>query len=318
VGVFSIGKFEGFTDKDFNAYEERKWRNNRFNLERMSTNQKLEALGRLLHDRLKMAEGRLEMALTQDHPTIFNNHCVDSGWLYFSRSAEQKKALELLIDKEHSLAANIANISPHLRHVIIGIRIDYTSLEVALRIHRHAWVDGKNLFEKCSDTWQLEKFKALISALPAECDVGLLPNAAINPREFNADLLKQAAQAFDKDTQWLFIGRQIGREVDILKTAALIDTVLQDMEKLIPIFHFIAWSPSNDYVSVKEMVKEQEKKKTMGGNEIKDGTTVIIQNGLFAGKTGVVMDIDSKGKIRVTVGKMVVKLTGKDIKVAES
>jgi len=74
-------EFTGFDAQDFDAFEERKWSNNRFNLERMRVRGKVEALQRAYGHAFERAGVPIQSEVSLDHPTILNNKKVDAIWL---------------------------------------------------------------------------------------------------------------------------------------------------------------------------------------------------------------------------------------------
>ena len=76
-------------------------------------------------------------------------------------------------------------------------------------------------------------------------------------------------------------------------------------------FRLLAWSRDNDFVSMKDTLKKKEIEQRSKGIAKNDQVRVV--RGMFAGKTGVVQEIDAKGGIKVLLGTVVVKLNGDDV-----
>jgi len=85
--------FSGFTQADFTAFEESKWSSNAFNRERLEVKLKLSELGRELAPGLFSKLPEQEMGMTEERPSIFNQHKVDSLALFFIRDAESRRHL---------------------------------------------------------------------------------------------------------------------------------------------------------------------------------------------------------------------------------
>ena len=67
-------EFSAFTDADFDAYLDRKWRSNVFNRERLEVKQKLETLGRLLSPILVAADDTpLACQVSVEYPALWNS-----------------------------------------------------------------------------------------------------------------------------------------------------------------------------------------------------------------------------------------------------
>ena len=69
-----MAEFPGWSDADFDTYLEKKWRSNRFNLERMRTREKLESWVRSYLP--PQWEDTWQWGTSLDHPTIFNQKAV--------------------------------------------------------------------------------------------------------------------------------------------------------------------------------------------------------------------------------------------------
>ena len=80
---------------------------------------------------------------------------------------------------------------------------------------------------------------------------------------------------------------------------------------LLPLYHFIAWSRDNDYVSIRDVLQKEKQAKRQRGLARNDEVRVV--RGMLAGKIGVIQEIDARGGLRVLVGKMALKLDAQDV-----
>ena len=86
------------------------------------------------------------------------------------------------------------------------------------------------------------------------------------------------------------------------------------LQSLLPIYRFIAWSRDNDFVSIRETLQKEKQQKRQKGLAKNDAVRIV--RGMFAGKQGVVQEVDAKGGLRVLVGKVAVKLGAEDVQKA--
>jgi transcription antitermination factor NusG len=93
--------------------------------------------------------------------------------------------------------------------------------------------------------------------------------------------------------------------------AALVDDANKGLLSLLPIYRFVAWSRDNDFVSMREALQKEKQQKRQKGLAKNDAVRII--RGMFAGKQGVVQEVDAKGGLRVLVGKVAVKLDAEDV-----
>ena len=102
--------------------------------------------------------------------------------------------------------------------------------------------------------------------------------------------------------RWLVVGRGLDRASAVAAGAALIDSLRDVLGALLPLYHFIAWSRDNDHVAVRDRLRERAVARKRRGLVV--GDRVRITAGVFAGRVGVVHDIDSRGRPKVLVGRI--------------
>ncbi len=76
-------------------------------------------------------------------------------------------------------------------------------------------------------------------------------------------------------------------------------------------YKFIAWSRDNDYVLMREALQKEKQARRQKGLVKNDAVRIV--RGMFAGKSGVVQEVDAKGGIKVLVGKVAVKVDAEDV-----
>ena len=92
---------------------------------------------------------------------------------------------------------------------------------------------------------------------------------------------------------------------------ALIEALRSSMAALLGLYRFIAWSRDNDFVSMRDVLQKEKQVKRQRGLARNDEVRVV--RGMFAGKMGVVQEIDARGGIRLLVGKLAVKVAADDV-----
>jgi hypothetical protein len=314
--------FPGFTAADFDAYQPKKWKSNVFNRERLEVKQKLVALGRELQGAMLAPDGSpLAVEASVEHPALWNHKQVEAQHLYFSRNEGARKELDAIIDRGKSIASMIEDPTPQRNHLFLAVTLSEQALELSLKLHPDARVDRENLERKCDDHFEREKLLHLVRGLgdgfragitPALMSVGELDEGKL--LELFAQLAKSASpQPFTLGApqKLLYIGRSIARADALAAADALIDDAKRTLQALLPIYRFIAWSRDNDFVSIKETLQKEKQQKRQKGLVKNDAVRII--RGMFAGKNGVVQEVDAKGGLRVLVGKVAVKLAAEDV-----
>lgn len=315
--------FPGFTTADFDAYQQKKWKSNAFNRERLEAKQKLVALGRDLQGALLAPDGSpLAVEASVEHPALWNHKQVEAQHLYFSRNEGARKELDAIIDRGKSMASMIDDPTPLRNHLLLAVTLGEQSIELALKLHPDARVDRENLERKCEDHFEAEKLLHLVRGLDPAFRAGVTPDT-VPVGELDESKLREIVAAFAKPAppaplslggapaKLFYIGRTIARAEAPAAGAALGDTARTALASLMAIYRFIAWSRDNDFLSMREALQKEKQQKRQKGLAKND--TVRIVRGMFAGKAGVVQEVDAKGGLRVLVGKVAVKLGADDV-----
>jgi hypothetical protein len=305
--------FTGFTDADFDAYAPSKWSSNVYTRTRLEVKQKLLALGRDVAGGLCAADSSpLACDASVEYPALWNHKQVDAQHLYFWRSPQARKEIDGIIDRARTIASLVEDPSPQRSHVFLAVSVNHEQVEIGLKLHPDARVDRQNLERKCEDFFARDRLVALIRALPAGWLVGVAGGDMVAAGVFDDEALKRLLAAFAQpDSQWLTVARRYPRASGDTGTPGFGDLARADLAAVLPIYHFIAWSRDNDFVSIKETLQKERQTKLTKGLAKHDRVQIV--RGVLAGKEGVVQDFDAKGGLKVLVGKMAVKVDAQDV-----
>jgi hypothetical protein len=314
--------FPGFTAADFDAYQPKKWKSNVFNRERLEVKQKLMALARELQGTMLAPDGSpLAVEPSVEHPALWNHKQVEAQHLYFSRNEGARKELDAIIDRGKSIASMIEDPSPQRNHLFLAVTIAEPALELSLKLHPDARVDRENLERKCDDHFEREKLLHLLRGLGDGYRVGITPDLVAVGELDEGKLLELVAQiakgappqalTLGAPQRLFYVGRAIARADAFAAAGAIVDDARRTLQALMPIYRFIAWSRENDFLSIKEALQKEKQQKRQKGLVKNDAVRII--RGMFAGKQGVVQEVDAKGGLRVLVGKVAVKLGAEDV-----
>jgi transcription antitermination factor NusG len=312
--------FPGFTPSDFDAYQPNKWKSNVFNRERLEVKQKLLALAKELQAPLVGVDGApLAVDASVEHPALWNHKQVDAQHLFFSRNEGARKELDRIIDRGKSVASMIEDPTPLRNHVFLAVTLRQEALELAVKLHPDAKVDRQNLERKCEDHFEREKLLHLLHRLDAEFKVGIVPELvpvrSVDDEKLRSVIAQLAAPQPlglpGTPPRLLWIGRTVPREEAVATGPVIVEAARSALGELLEVYRFIAWSRDNDFVSMREALqkeKQAQRKKGVAKNDL-----VRIIRGMFAGKQGVVQEIDAKGALKVLVGKVAVKVDVEDV-----
>jgi hypothetical protein len=309
--------FPGFTDRDFDAYAPNKWKSNVFNRERLEVKQKLLSLGKELSGALVAADGSpLLCEASVEHPALWNHKQVESQHLFFSRNEGARKELDRIIDRARSMTTMLEDPTPQRNHVFLTVGIFHDRMDMSLRLHPDAKIDRQNLERKSVELWEREKLVDLLRSLPAGSTVGVTEGARFSSREADEAKLKTALADLARPelpgkTHWLVIGRSLPRADATQLGPEVVTTARAELDALLPIYHWVAWSRDNDFVLMREQLKQEKQAKRQKG--LVKGDKVRIVRGMFSGRAGVVQDIDAKGEMKILVGKLAVKVAADEV-----
>jgi len=313
--------FPGFSASDFDAYQAKKWKSNVFNRERLEVKQKLSQLGRELQGALVGPDGApLAMDVSVEHPALWNHKQVEAQHLFFSRNEGARKELDRIIDRSKSMASMIEDPTPLRNHVFLAVTLGADALELSLKLHPDAKIDRQNLERKAEDHFEREKLLHLLHGLEPSFRVGvtpeLFPVRDVDDVRLGAIVAKlgvlKEAMALPHAPQKLFwLGRTLSRDEALAAGAGVVDTARSALGALLAVYKFVAWSRDNDYVSMRETLQKEKQAQRQKG--VAKNDVVRIIRGMFAGKQGIVQEIDAKGALKVLVGKVAVKVDVGDV-----
>lgn len=303
-------QFNGFSNADFEAYQQRKWGSNVFNLERLVVKQKLEALGRLLAPRLHAADGApLAHEVNAEHPAVWNHRRVESQYLFFSRNADARRELDTIISRSRSMASLVEDPSPLRNHIFLSVMIDEHGVEVAVKLHADATVDRENAERLAADFFAREKLRARLHALPEGYQIGGYELSGEFWRECSSlsddDLSALIAALADSDS-WLTVRRSWPRDAATSAGEAFAEQLAVGLEGLLPVLHTLAWSRDNDHLAMRDTLRAVDRQKKDKGLSKNDHVRIV--SGMLSGKTGIVQEASGKGEVKVLIGTLTIKL----------
>jgi hypothetical protein len=315
--------FPGFSNRDFDAFAPQKWRSNAFTRERLEVKQKLVALGRSLVSGLSGADGSpLAVDASVEYPALWNHKQVEAQHIFFFRNEGARRELDLIIDRQRPLAQIIEDPSPQKNHLLLVLTIAHDEVAIALKLHPDADVDRRNLERRCEDFFEREKLIRFVHALDDDFAAGLLAvgagsaappaDKAVAVSGLTDEMLQRLIGQFVTAKEFLYLGRSFARGDARLASAEFEHVARASLEALMPLYKFIAWSRENDFLLMRETLKLEKQAKRQ--KHLAKHDRVRIVRGMFAGKTGQVQELDTKGSsLKVLIGKMAVKVDAEDV-----
>jgi transcription antitermination factor NusG len=310
--LYNFDSFPGFAPEDFDAFQERKWGSNRFNLERMKARAKLDGLGRELETRLGEVASGLVFSTTLDHPHIFNKSKVCHLWLYLDRPSEERNQLARVIDKDTTLRQKVEDTIPQHHVALVGVGLDHEYATIFFRLHANALLDRKNLISRLGDPSEINHLAILLSRLDEDFQMHV--DGELNPLPTAASEVESLRTRLDKLNGWFGIELRLPRDDDALASPDLVDRIAEAMPGLLDIWRFAAWSRENDRLKLSRVLKEEKKQKAKKLSGFEDGDQVRVTSGLLSGKEGKVLSVDLKGRVKVQFGRLNMEMEAKLLK----
>ncbi|MDD5308335.1 MAG: hypothetical protein PHU25_13525 [Deltaproteobacteria bacterium] len=257
MAVDRTAPFLGFTPDDFDAYLPDKWNSNMFTLPRRRVKDKLEQMGARLGEVLFGNGLALATHLSDEFPSLWNSKKVSTQWLFFSRDEAALGEFTDLIDKERTLAATLADPTPLYRQIFLGVAVTHEALEIGMRLHHDAWVDRENLMNQIAGPESRRRLQAVLAALPEHYEMGVTGETMCPGACADDAALERLVAAFGQGGAWFFAGARLPRDqVEVLGPDVL-DTGIEVIDLMAPLYKCIAWSRDNDFISLDKLVAER-------------------------------------------------------------
>lgn len=305
-------QFEGFDAAAFRAFEEAKWASNVYNMERLAVSEQLKAMGRMLEGPLS-ASYRFHWEVTPHMPSVFNGKRVSELVLYFTRNQEEQRSIVPLLDRRISLPDQISDAGEHHRHATLGVRIHSEACDVGLMLHSTAWLDVMNLLNRCHVPFERATFVERVRALPEQMTVRISNDEEVKASDFSGSLLDRLEEGVLNQVFVILIGVRFAAGVPEAGNRKFAEVCRNLLEALLPVWEFVAWKPTSDYLEVAEESRRIRSAAESGTADLEVGTKVRVTSGLFSGREGVVTEMDHKGLVRVLVGKVSVRTDGRSV-----
>lgn len=309
--MFSVEQFRGFDDAVFSAFEQKKWSSNMYNMERMRVAELLNVIGNSAEKALRSSDVLFARAVSGHTPSVFNGRKVSEMALYFSRTDEQKKAIAPVLDRKVALPDQISDGGEYHRHGYLGVLVRQDRVEVGLMIHSRAWLDIMNMLNRCREKdEEAAKLVRMLHLMKPGAVVRVAPDREIPAGRFDESMLDVIEDSVMNHSFTFFIGYVFQPGDDELSTAGFADRVAEILGGLLDLWKFCIWKPTSNFlVSSRDSGVKSESVIIDDGSvvDFRKGSTVRLTGGIFVGRTGTVQDMDTKGNVKVLVGRVTVR-----------
>lgn len=311
IRVFSTESFKGFDSSAFAAFEERKWSSNIYNIERMRVGELLGQVGDAVERRLAASDVIFGRSVTPHTPSVFNGRKVAEMALYFTRTDEQKRAIAPVLDRKVALPDQISDSGEYHRHGFLGLLIRHDRIDVGMMIHSRAWLDVMNLLNRCREREEeASKFVRMLHLLKPGAVVRVSSGKIVPAARFDDSMVSQIEEAVMNESYTFFVGFQFQPDDPAVNVAGFADSVAEMLSGLVDLWKFCAWKPTSNFLVSPTIAASHAAPAVNNDGTVIDfstGSRVKLTGGLFTGRVGVVQDMDSKGTVKVLIGRVTVR-----------
>ena len=315
ISAFASQKgFLGFEASDFDAYEPKKWSSNAYTLARRTAKDKVLSVATTVLSELASHLEGLELFGSDEAPTIANGRKVEAQWAFFIRTSNDRNILKPRLQKTDLGAASLFDIALQNQHISVSIKLDHGGVTIGVDIPSKATVDRENFQLALEDESFQDGFLASLQLLPGGSTIGFEEDR-IDCLTLDTSHLTDFGEKLRSSETPFSIQNHINVDEAIEVKEALSFSIADAVEKLIPLYRQMAWSPEHDRIQLQKEIKKVEKTKEKEHvASFQVGERVTIMSGLFAGRVGYLQEINDSGKAKVMVGPIAVNVDAKDLK----
>ena len=237
-----------FQEEDLCALAGGLSRDPQYNEARLVLRRKLATLAKSFTGRARKPKLPLDSRTSLHNPHAFNGNQVRRLWAYICRDKKEKARLKKVV------GADLAkDLDAAFRNAYLCLAVEAERIEVSLRIHQDAWFDGQNLARRV----QKEGFAELAACLnPLE---GYFLRLADWKGEWRCEQLdgtrlkeffgyyKPGEHSLVIEKSWPAPRNQSAVR-EALFSAGAAQSLLDELERLIPVYRFSAWSKESDHL----------------------------------------------------------------------
>lgn len=234
-----------FVEADFRTLADPLARDPQYNAARLAARTKLATIGKRAAARCKELGLELDTRSSIHNPHPFNHMRVSRLWSYVMRRKADKTKLRRELGPELGKDLDAA-----YRNVYLCVALEADALEVSLRMHADAWIDASNLTRRV----QREGVKPFLRVLQELGGFqlrlhdwkGEWPCSKIETTKLEEFLKfwKPGEHRFAVERRW---PAPQGARGHVLGTGVEAE-LLRELERLVPLYQFIAWSPENNHL----------------------------------------------------------------------
>ncbi len=236
-----------FEDGDLRVLSEALSRDPQYNDRRLVVRRKLAALAKRFTAAKRTPKLPLDSRTSLHAPHAFNGKRVRRLWAYICRNKQEKGRLRKVVGSDLAKDLDAA-----FRNAYLCLAVEAERLEVSLRIHADAWFDATNLKRRVDKEGpdeligvlqELDGFTLRIADWKGEWPCGGMDRSRL--KEF-LGFWEPGTHALSVERIWPAPPNHPAREA--LFTDEVPDALVEELERLIPLYRYAAWSKESDHL----------------------------------------------------------------------
>lgn len=229
---------------DFLVFEPQKTRDPLFNDARRLVRANLGAIGKLAAKELKARTGvAFETKTSINHPFSFNGYRVDALWFTLFPGKKARAQLQETLGQEFA-----SDLDPSYFHALLYGELTLDGFALGIRISERSWWDTQNLLATCKQAPDNERLSAALLPL-AGYAIRIHDWQKLWPCEqMTPGMLQTFAQWFKPGEHRFTLCRKWPRDAPDLKALEWPEQAVAELERLVPAWRAMAWSPDHDLV----------------------------------------------------------------------
>ncbi len=293
------------TSADFDAYRPNRAVSDSSARQRLELKQRMDAWAPRIVKRLDSLSISADVRCSDEHPNVRNKGRVDcQRLLFWLRGTEERRPT---FEKKRRLSASVDDASDK-NQSFLAIQVDSTGVWASLEVHPHARQEVKALKARINDPAGAEALLDVLHRLPNQFVIGLTGETdGVAADRISTAAMSELLERSRTSGNALRIGWHVPREIAVTHADDLDDLLVDAIVALVPLYQLIGSAAHSDSVEVAAPVDAMRQGHSPS-HEIEKGARVHVLSGPFAGKTGVVQELDGKGGGRVLLGLLAMQI----------
>jgi len=168
-----------------------------------------------------------------------------------------------------------------------------------------------NLLNRCRERdEETSKFVRMLHLLKPGAVVRISSDKVVPASHFDDSMLAAVEEAVLNESFTFFVGYSFAPDDPAVSSPAFATAAAEIIAGMVDLWKFAAWKPTSNFLVSPGVAATHEQPVINNDGSVVDyacGSRVRLTGGLFSGRVGVVQDMDSKGTVKVLVGRVTIR-----------